>query len=63
MTKDDSGTLDLVWGVEAIANIIGRTPRVTFHLCNTGELPARKVGGRWVIERSRLVAFFMEPAA
>jgi hypothetical protein len=46
-----------------MAKVIGRTDRQTFHLLDKGELPARKIGGRWVVERSKLVAFFMEPAA
>ncbi|MCV3738355.1 DNA-binding protein [Rhizobium sp. TRM96647] len=54
--------IDLVWGAEDIATVIGRTPRVTFHLLNTGALPAKKVGGRWVAERNTLVRFFMETA-
>ncbi len=54
--------LDLIWEVAEIAKLIGRTPRQTFHMLQSGQLPAKKVGGRWVIERSKLVAFFMEAA-
>lgn len=59
--KDDK--LNLVWGAEDIARIIGRSQRVTFHLLTTGAIPAKKVGGRWVAERGKLIAFFMEDAA
>lgn len=52
--------LDLVWGGEDIAKLIGRSRRITFHLLEKGELPAKKVGGRWVAERGRLVAFFTQ---
>lgn len=62
MTTNDQ-KLDLVWGGEGIAKVIGRTPRITFNLLEKGELPAKKVGGRWVAERSKLIAFFMETAA
>lgn len=55
--------LDLVWEVGEIAKLIGRTPRQTNHMLAKGELPAKKVGGRWVAERSKLLRFFMEPAA
>jgi hypothetical protein len=61
MTEKDP-SIDLLWGGEEIAKVIGRTARVTFHLLEKGELPARKVGGRWVAERSKLIAFFMEAA-
>lgn len=54
--------LELVWGAEAIAKLIGRTRRVTFHLLTTGAIPAKKVGDRWVAERSKLISFFMEDA-
>jgi hypothetical protein len=55
--------LELVWGAEAIAKLIGRSARATFHMLDNGELPAKKVGGRWVAERSKLIAFFMDSAA
>ncbi|ARM14191.1 MULTISPECIES: hypothetical protein [Rhizobium] len=55
--------LSLIWEVEEIAKLISRTPRQTFHMLNKGELPAKKVGGRWVAERTKLIAFFMETAA
>ncbi|MBB5041875.1 DNA-binding protein [Shinella fusca] len=58
-----SEKIDLVWGAEEIAKVIGRSARVTFHLLSTGKLPAKKVGSRWVVERSKLVAFFTEDAA
>lgn len=54
--------MELVWGAEAIAKLIGRSPRATFHMLDNGELPAKKVGGRWVAERSKLIAFFKEVA-
>ncbi|PRD40428.1 hypothetical protein C5748_27005 [Phyllobacterium phragmitis] len=57
------GNIELIWQVEAIAALIGRTERQTFHLLKSGQLPARKVGGRWVAEKSRLVRFFLEDAA
>lgn len=60
---EDGNKLELVWGAEDIAKIIGRSPRVTFHLLTTGAIPAKKVGGRWVIERNKLVNFFVETAA
>lgn len=62
-TENPLEELDLLWGVSAIARVINRTDRQTFHMCQTGELPVRKVGGRWVIERQKLVAFFTETAA
>ena len=54
---------DLAWGCDAIADEIGRTPRATFHMLMNGELPAKKVGGRWVASRKKLREFFEEISA
>lgn len=51
----------LVWGARQIAEVIGRTERQTHHLLETGALPARKVGGRWVANVSRLIAHCSDP--
>lgn len=52
--------MDLVWEVSGIAKVIDRTERQTNHMLARGELPAKKVGGRWVAERGKLIRFFME---
>ena len=54
----DTEQIDLIWGISAIARAIGRTNRQTYHLLANGELPAKRVGGRWVADRDELVAFF-----
>jgi hypothetical protein len=53
MTNDTNA--DLLWGADAIAKAIGRTERMTFHLLEKGEIPAKKVGGRWVASRAKLL--------
>lgn len=65
MTEADQPVenLQLVWGADAIAKIIGRSTRATFHMLSSGELPAKRVGGRWVAERGHLVRFFSGAAA
>ena len=50
---------DLLWGINAIADEIGRTPRQTFHMVHTGQLPTMKCGGRIVARRSALRRHFM----
>ena len=52
--------IDLVWGAEEIAKVIGRTSRQTFHMLTSGQLPAKKVGDRWVADRNQLARFFLE---
>jgi hypothetical protein len=54
--SSDTPDNDLVWGGEAIARVIRRKPAATFHMLEGGQLPARKVGGRWVASRSRLLS-------
>lgn len=59
-----SKNLDLVWGVQEIADIIGRTYRQTYHMIQTGSLPmVKQVGQRYVASRAKLIAFFLEDAA
>jgi hypothetical protein len=55
--------LDLIWGVKSISKLIGRTERQTFHLLQAGQLPAKKVGERWVAKREAITRFFEETAA
>jgi hypothetical protein len=52
----------VIWGAEAIAKIINRTPRQTFALLDAGLLPAKKIGGRWMATRENLIAFLSEAA-
>lgn len=50
---------ELIWGADAIAAEIGRDPRQVYNLLSTGSLPpARKCGGKWVVSRRRLWAWF-----
>lgn len=63
MTSNNTNSMELIWEVSEIGKLIGRNERQTFHLLNTGQIPAKKVGGRWVAERSKLIAFFMNDAA
>jgi hypothetical protein len=48
-------SLDIVWGAAAIAKVIGRSGRQAFYLLENGSLPGRKLGGRWVASRQKLL--------
>ena len=62
--SEEKEKLDLVWGVQAIADIIGRSYQQTYHMIATGKLPVvKQVGERYVVSRAKLIAFFMEDAA
>ena len=63
MTKNMEEPHDLVWGIKAIAKVIGRSERQTYSMCDAGQLPARRVGQRWVAKREALERFFKEVAA
>jgi hypothetical protein len=54
----NTDSLDLVWGADAIAKVIGRTKTQTYHLLATGSVPAKSVQGRWVASRSKLRQHF-----
>lgn len=60
---EEPDSLDLLWGARAIARFIGRTDRQCWEALNAGELPARKVHGRWVASREALRRHFMGEAA
>jgi len=49
-------TDDIVWEVQNIAKIIGRTERQTYHMLISGHLPAKQIGDRWVASRRKLLA-------
>jgi len=49
-----------IWGAAAIGRIIGRSERTVFHMLETGLLPARRVGRRWVASREKLIAYLTE---
>jgi hypothetical protein len=46
---------DVLWGAAEIGGAIGKAARPTFHLLETGHLPARKIGGRWCASRRKLL--------
>jgi hypothetical protein len=62
-TREDDGAVgsdrnplknDIIWGVKAIADEIDRTERQASHLLETGKLPGKKIGGRWISTRTAL---------
>lgn len=52
--------LDLVWEAGPIGKVLGLTARQTHYMLANGVIPAKKIGGRWVAERSQLTKFFMD---
>jgi len=56
--------LDLIWGVQAIADTIGRSYQQTYHMIASGQLPiVKQIGERYYVSRAKLIAFFLEDAA
>lgn len=53
-------SFNLVWEAGEIAKVIGRTDRQTHYMLVNGDLPAKKIGGRWCAERSQLTNWFMD---
>jgi hypothetical protein len=45
---------DILWGAGPIGKEIGCNRRQAFHLLETGRLPAKKIGGKWVASRAVL---------
>jgi hypothetical protein len=46
---------DLVWGAAGVAQVLGLTERQAFFMLEKKKIPAKKVGGRWCVSRSRLL--------
>lgn len=49
---------DLLWGAGAIAREVGIAERKVFYQLESGNLPAKKIGGQWVASRKKLRALF-----
>ena len=47
---------DTLQGVEEIARHIRKTPRQVYHLCETRQIPAFKLGGKWHLRKSTYAA-------
>jgi hypothetical protein len=54
--ETDTDEHDLVWGAPAIARVIGKSLRSTYHLLESQYLPVSKVGTQWVGSRRRLLS-------
>jgi hypothetical protein len=52
--------LDLLWGVDAIAQELNLSRRQTYYQLESGRLPARKQCGRWCASRVGLRKFFRD---
>ncbi|RWM04574.1 MAG: DNA-binding protein [Mesorhizobium sp.] len=50
--------LDLIWGADAIARALNLNTKQAFYALESGKLPARKVGKRWVTSRQALRQYF-----
>jgi hypothetical protein len=55
-TIADSPDDDLLWGALAISQALNRDRRATYYMLESGKLPARKIGHRWVASRRALLA-------
>lgn len=57
---ENTKSLDLIWGVAAIGEVIGLTARQTHHYASNGKIPVKKINGRWCAERGQLTKWFMD---
>jgi hypothetical protein len=53
---DGNPSDEIVWGAAAIGRVINRSPRQAVYLLEKGELPAKKIGGRWCGSRAKLIS-------
>jgi hypothetical protein len=45
-------------GAKNIGRVLGRSTKSVFHLLESGQLPARKVGGVWTLDMRAFAASF-----
>ena len=53
----------LAYSVPEASRLLGLSPRHGYELCRRGELPALRLGGRWIIPRGRLEEMLAGPKA
>jgi hypothetical protein len=57
MSDDNTDeTLDILWGIDAIARYINATPRKAYWLAQNGRIPVQKKGGVYCASKSVLRA-------
>jgi excisionase family DNA binding protein len=59
----DQKGLTLLWGARSIAAALNISERKCFHLLENGELPAKKIGGSWVLPREAISQIFDNSSA
>ena len=47
----------ILWGIAAIAEVIGRNYHATQHLLETRQIPGRKLNGKWTADREVLLTY------
>ena len=58
MPADDDHLDSPLWGATQIAPVIRRSVDTTLLMIERGELPGRRIGGRWCTTRRALKRFF-----
>jgi hypothetical protein len=48
VSEIDNDSNEVVWGAEAIGEVVNRSSRQTFYMLQAGLLPAKKIGNTWV---------------
>ena len=56
MTEQHQKAPTYLWGARAIGEVIDLDEKRVFYLLERGVIPARKVGGKWVANREKVVA-------
>jgi hypothetical protein len=60
MTTQVQARPRMIWGAEAIAQVIGVKKQKAYYLLQRGRIPARKVGDEWVAEEGKLLAYLTD---
>ena len=65
MSYNSKSTMDIIpiWGARAIGERLGVNERVAFYMLESGRVPARKVGRKWVTTEQKIRDFLAADVA
>ncbi|MBW3492048.1 helix-turn-helix domain-containing protein [Bacillus sp. FDAARGOS_1420] len=55
--ENSNTSLKNIIGVEEAAKILGRSSQTVKNMCVAGKLPAKQIGGKWILDKTMLKFF------
>lgn len=58
LIKEEKNELPYALGVADLKNLLPHSDTKIYLMLESGEIPGRKIGGKWVVQRSAFLAWF-----